>query len=88
MALGAIEAIAAAGRSGQVRVIGYDALDDARTAIAEGRMAASVAQSPDEMGRIAVESAVRAIRGEAVPPEQKVAIRLVTSDGAAAKAAR
>ena len=50
-------------------------------------MAASVAQSPDEMGRLAVESAVKAIRGEAVPPEQKVAIQLVTRDGAAAKSA-
>jgi ribose transport system substrate-binding protein len=88
MALGAIEAIAAAGRTGSIRVIGYDALDDARKAIDAGQMAASVAQSPDEMGRLAVESAVKAIRGEAVPPEQKVAIRLVTRDGAAAKPAQ
>lgn len=87
MALGALEAIAAAGRAGSLRVIGYDALDDARKAIEAGQMAASVAQSPDEMGRLAVESAVKAIRGEAVPPEQKVAIQLVTRDGAAAKSA-
>lgn len=80
MALGALEAIAAAGRTGKIRVIGYDALDDARRAIREGRMAASVAQSPDEMGRLAVESAVKAIRGEGVPPEQQVAIALVTRD--------
>ncbi len=88
MALGAIEAIAAAGRTGRIRVIGYDALDDARKAIAEGRMDASVAQSPDEMGRLAVESAVKAMRGEAVPPEQSVAITLVTADGTAAKSAQ
>lgn len=88
MALGALEAIAAAGRAGRIRVIGYDALDDARKAIAEGRMAASVAQSPDEMGRLAVESAVKAMRGEAVPPEQTVAIKLVTGDRVAAKSAQ
>jgi ribose transport system substrate-binding protein len=88
MALGAIEAIAAAGRAGTMRVIGYDALDDARTAIADGRMAASVAQSPAEMGRLAVESAVKAIRGEAVPPEQKVAIDLVTKDNVSGRPAR
>jgi ribose transport system substrate-binding protein len=88
MALGAIEAISAAGRTSAIRVIGYDALDDARKAIAEGRMAASVAQSPDEMGRLAVESAVKAIRGESVPPEQLVAIRLVTSDSVAATPAQ
>jgi ribose transport system substrate-binding protein len=79
MALGALEAIAAANRTGRIRVIGFDALDDARKAIAEGRMAASVAQSPRDMGRLAVESAVKVIRGEPVPPEQKVPIQLVTA---------
>ena len=60
MALGAVEAIAAAGRSGRIRVVGFDALDDARKAIEAGRMEASVAQSPRDMGRLAVESAATA----------------------------
>src|SRR6266542_6895628 len=80
MALGAIEAIAATGRTGKIRVIGFDALDDAKTAIAAGTMAASVAQFPSEMGRAAVESAVKVIRGEAVPPDIKVKLELVTKD--------
>ena len=46
MALGAIEAIAAAGKTGKIRVIGFDALDDAKKAIAAGTMEASVAQFP------------------------------------------
>jgi len=78
MALGAIEAIAAARRGGRIRVVGFDALEDARKAIAEGRMEASVAQSPRDMGRIAVESAARLLRGESIPPDQKVPISLVT----------
>jgi ribose transport system substrate-binding protein len=84
MALGAIEAIAAAGRSGSIRVVGFDALDDARKMIEAGRMEASVAQSPRDMGRIAVESAARLLRGESVPAEQKVPIALVTKSGPAA----
>jgi ribose transport system substrate-binding protein len=83
MALGAVEAIAAAGRSGGIRVIGFDALDDARKMIEAGRMDASVAQSPRDMGRIAVESAARLLRGEAVAAEQKVPIALVTKSGTA-----
>lgn len=55
MALGGIKAIEDAGMAGQVTVIGFDANDDAKTAIAEGRMYGSIAQSPDEMGRQAVE---------------------------------
>ena len=80
MALGAVEAIAAAGKTGTIRVVGFDALDDARKAIAAGTMAASVAQFPSEMGRVAVESAVKVIRGEPVPPDVKVRLELVTKD--------
>ena len=78
MALGALEAIAAAGKPGRIRVVGFDALEDARKAIDAGRMEASVAQSPRDMGRLAVESAAKLLRGEAVPPDQKVPIALVT----------
>src|SRR5207344_3598322 len=49
MALGAVEAIAAAGRTGTIKVIGFDALDDARKAIEAGTMDASIAQFPSEM---------------------------------------
>jgi ribose transport system substrate-binding protein len=80
MALGAIEAIAAAGKTGRIRVIGFDALDDAKKAIAAGAMAASVAQFPSEMGRVAVESAVKVIRGETLPPDVNVKLELVTKD--------
>jgi ribose transport system substrate-binding protein len=78
MALGAIEAIAAANKTGKVRVVGFDALDDAKKAIAAGTMEASVAQFPAEMGRVAVESAVKAIRGESVEADTKVKLELVT----------
>jgi ribose transport system substrate-binding protein len=77
MALGALEAIAAAHRSGAISVVGFDAQDDARKAITEKRMAATIAQNPREMGRLAVITAMRLIKGEPVPAEQPVAISLV-----------
>lgn len=77
MALGALEAIAAAGKASQVSVVGFDAQDDARKAIAEKRMAATIAQNPREMGRMAVLTAARLIKGESVPAEQPVAISLI-----------
>ena len=80
MALGAIEAIAAAGRTGRIRVVGFDALDDAKKAIAAGTMEASVAQFPYEMGRVAVESAVKVMRGEKLPPDINVKLELVTKE--------
>jgi ribose transport system substrate-binding protein len=77
MALGAVEAIAAAGREGTIRVVGFDAQDDARAAITAGRMAATIAQNPREMGRLAMLTAARVLAGETVPAEQPVAISLV-----------
>jgi ribose transport system substrate-binding protein len=82
MALGAVEAIAAAGKTGRIRVLGFDAIDDARKAIADGRMAATVAQFPREMGKVAVESAVKAMKGETLPADIGVRIGLVTKDNA------
>jgi ribose transport system substrate-binding protein len=79
MALGAVEAIAAAGKTGKIKVIGFDAVDDARKAIESGTILGSVAQFPSEMGRLAVEDAVKLVRGGEKPPaEQKVRIELVT----------
>jgi ribose transport system substrate-binding protein len=80
MALGAVEAIAAANKTGKIRVIGFDALDDAKKAIAAGTMEASVAQFPAEMGKAAVESAVKVIRGETLPADINVKLALVTKD--------
>jgi ribose transport system substrate-binding protein len=80
MALGAVEAIAAKGKTGKIKVVGYDAVDDARKAIGEGAIMASVAQFPSEMGRVAVESADKLLKGEPVPAEQLVRIDLVTKD--------
>jgi len=86
MALGAVEAIAAKGKTGKIKVVGYDAVDDAKKAIAEGTIMGSVAQFPSEMGRVAVESADKLLKGQPVPAEQLVRIDLVTKDKPAAAA--
>ncbi len=78
MALGAIEAIAAAGKSGQILVVGFDAINDGRDAIRAGSMTGSVAQFPHEMGRLAIESAYRFMHGESIPAYIPVKIELIT----------
>jgi len=78
MALGAIEAIAAAGKTGEIIVVGFDAIEDARNAIRLGTMDASVAQHPFEMGKQAVERACRVLQGESIPENIPVKIELIT----------
>ncbi|HSN55884.1 MAG TPA: substrate-binding domain-containing protein [Candidatus Sulfomarinibacteraceae bacterium] len=68
MALGALEAIDAAGRISEVAVIGFDAIPDALANIRSGRMLGSVAQFPSEMGRLGVRYAVELLRSGKAPP--------------------
>ncbi len=86
MALGAVEAIAAAGKTGKLTVIGFDAFSEAREAVLKNVMGATVAQFPADMGRQGVESAVRVLKGESIPAESTVKIQLVTKENAAVAA--
>ena len=63
MALGAIKALEAAGRD-DVIVIGVDAIPEAKIAVKDGKMAATVLQDATGQGRTAVELAIKAINGE------------------------
>ena len=78
MALGAMEAIAAAGRSDEIMIVGFDAVDDAREAVKEGKMAATVAQKPGLMGEMAVETAIKVANGEEVDEYTPVPLELIT----------
>lgn len=77
MILGAIEAAEAAGRSGIV-FVGFDAIDDAVAAVDAGRLAATIAQQPSEMGRLGVEQAVAFLSGRSIDAFIPVDLALVT----------
>jgi len=76
MALGALEAIKAAKRTG-IMVVGFDATGDAVKAVNEGTLAATVAQKPKEMGKISIETAKKVIAKETVPATIPVGLELV-----------
>lgn len=84
MALGAMEALEARGRRGQVKVVGFDATKEAVQATVEGRLAGTVAQDPREMGRRGVEAALAAIEGRPVVPHVDTGTEMVTAENAAA----
>ena len=84
MALGAVEAVATAKKTGQIIVVGFDASDEAREAVRRGTMDATVAQSPSAMGALAVENAYRLIKGEQIKDEMVVPIKLITKENAGA----
>ena len=73
MALGALEAIG----DKEIVVVGFDATDDAKAAVADGTLAATVAQQPDLMGATAIEAAVKLAAGETVDQNMPVEVALV-----------
>ncbi|GAA5203391.1 ABC transporter permease/substrate-binding protein [Streptomyces thinghirensis] len=82
MALGAIKALGSkAGKS--VQVVGFDGTPDGLKAVREGTLFASVAQQPKELGRIAVENALRAADGKKVEKMVKVPVKVVTKENVA-----
>ncbi len=88
MALGAVEAIAAAGKTGKIVVVGFDAFSEAREAVNKGTMDATIAQSPYEMGRTAVENAWKVLKGEKIETDISLKVTLVSKDNAGAAAGR
>ncbi|MFJ5519846.1 ABC transporter permease/substrate-binding protein [Streptomyces griseoluteus] len=82
MALGAIKALGSkAGKS--VAVVGFDGTPDGLTAVKGGTLYASVAQQPSQLGRIAVDNALEAVRGKKVQPMVKVPVKVVTKQNVA-----
>lgn len=76
MALGALEAIKASGRD--IIVVGFDATDDAKAAVENGEMAATVEQLPKEIGSLGIETAVKILNNEQVEDMIPVNLQLVT----------
>ena len=77
MALGALQAAEAANRTDLV-IVGFDGSPDALTAIAAGRMSATVAQLPAKIVETALDTTVKYLDGKTVEPEIGVELKLIT----------
>lgn len=72
-ALAAAAAVKSAKLEDKVKVIGFDGMKEARDAVDNDPVFAAVVQQyPNKMGELAVQTAVKLIKGEAVPKEQPI----------------
>lgn len=76
MALGALRALQAADKE-DVLVVGFDGTDDALKAVQSGKLGATIAQRPDQMGIIGVQTADKVLKGEKVDAIIPVELELV-----------
>jgi len=80
MAMGAYQAITAAGKADQVKVFGFDGADDVVRLIAERKIAATGMQFPKTMARTAVDFADQWLKGKRdFQQKVPVAVELVTA---------
>jgi ABC-type sugar transport system substrate-binding protein len=77
MALGVADAVKAAGRQGDVKVVGFDGIPQALAAIERGSLSATVAQYPYAMGQLAIEACLAALRGDTVPGTVRAPVQIV-----------
>lgn len=75
MALGASEAIKTSGKD--IVVVGFDGNEDAISAVEDGSLSATVAQKPKEMGKLAIETAIKYLKGETVDEQVDSPLELV-----------
>ena len=66
-ALGALAAIQAAGRAGEIVIVGYDATPEAREKIDQGLIYADTIQFPDKIGRLTIDAIACYFAGHEVP---------------------
>ena len=83
MALGAADAVRAAGAQGEIEVVGFDGISEALAAIARGSMSATVAQYPYTMGQLSIEACLAALSGDPVPASVDAPVQVVTSGSVA-----
>ena len=75
MALGASEAIKTSGKD--IVIVGFDGNDDAINAVKDGTLSATVAQQPKEMGKLAIQTAIKYLNGETIEEEVDSPLELI-----------
>jgi len=78
MALGVAMAVADAGRTGDVAVVGVDGIEQALDAVQRGAMSATVSQYPYTIGKVGVEACLAAASGKSLPAHVDAPIQVVT----------
>ena len=82
MALGAVAALKSAGKTGRVKVIGYDNIPAVKPLLADGRMSATVDQFADRQAVFGIEVALKALSERkaqnALPGVSQTEVKLIT----------
>lgn len=80
MALGALAAVKAAGRLGDVKIVGFDNISAIRSAIRDGSVLATADQHADQLAVFGIEYALGRLRGGSAPADKSTPVDLITAE--------
>ncbi len=80
MALGVEKAIAAAGKTGKIQIVGFDNIGAVQNLIKEGKVLATIDQFGPEMAANAIKIGMRILEGETLSGWQKTPVKLITKN--------
>jgi ribose transport system substrate-binding protein len=78
MALGAAAAAQAAGKTGQVQIVGFDNIDAVKPLLADGRLLATADQHGDQLAVFGIEAALKILKDNGTPADQQTSVDVVT----------
>ncbi|WP_412535333.1 sugar ABC transporter substrate-binding protein [Mesorhizobium sp. BAC0120] len=79
MALGVVKALDAAGKSGQIKVVGFDNIPAVQPLIKQGKMLATVEQYGPQMAAMGIDYGLRELNGEKFTGWVKTDVKLITA---------
>lgn len=77
MALGAAAAVQAAGKAGQVRIVGFDNIAALKPLLADGRVLATADQHGDQLAVFGIETALQALKEKTTPADRQTPVDVV-----------
>jgi ribose transport system substrate-binding protein len=80
MALGAVSAIKAAGKSDDILVVGFDNILAVQKLLKEGKILCTVDQHADKLALFGIEYALEMLKEKAVPTDKETPVDLITAD--------
>jgi len=80
MALGAVAAIKAAGKSNDILVIGFDNISAVQRLLKEGKILCTVDQHADKLALYGIEYALEMLKGKGTPSDKETPVDLITAE--------
>ena len=78
MALGAAAAVQAAGKAGQIQIVGFDNIAALKPLLNDGRVLATADQHGDQLAVFGIEAALKALKDKTSPADQQTPVDVVT----------